>query len=34
MRFAIGFATVWAALAIWRRVPPFPDLSCDEGEWR
>ena len=48
MRFAIGFAAgvaaAWAALAVWRRVPAFPDLDADEvpeiddsywrGEWR
>ena len=34
MRFAIGFAAgvaaAWAALAIWQRVPEFPDLDADE----
>lgn len=34
MRFAIGFAAglaaAWAALAIWQRVPEFPDLDASE----
>lgn len=33
MRFVLGFMTgvaaVWTALAIWQRVPPFPDLEPD-----
>lgn len=23
----LGLGTAWAALAIWRRIPPFPDLD-------
>ena len=34
MKFAIGFAAglaaAWAALAIWQRVPEFPDLDASE----
>jgi len=34
MRFAIGFAAgvaaAWAALAVWQRVPEFPDLDAGE----
>ena len=34
MRFAIGFAAgvaaAWAALAVWQRTPPFPDLDASE----
>lgn len=34
MKFAIGFAAglaaAWAALAIWQRVPEFPDLDAGE----
>lgn len=25
----LGVATAWAALAIWRTVPPFPDLDYE-----
>lgn len=32
MKFLIGWTagllTAWAALAIWRRIPPFPDLDA------
>lgn len=28
-----GLAAAWAALAIWRRVPPFPDIE-PEPAWR
>lgn len=31
MRIAVGWllgvASAWAALAIWRRIPPFPDID-------
>lgn len=33
-RFTLGFlaglAAAWAVLAIWRRVPEFPDLDVDQ----
>lgn len=36
MRFAAGFiaglAAAWAALALWQRVPAFPDVDA-EGGW-
>uniref|UniRef100_A0AAU8GNJ0 Minor tail protein n=1 Tax=Microbacterium phage Crisis TaxID=3158889 RepID=A0AAU8GNJ0_9CAUD len=29
-----GIATAWAALAIWRRFPPFPDIDAEpEDVW-
>jgi len=28
-----GLATAWAALAIWNRIPPFPDIE-PEPAWR
>ncbi|QCW22577.1 hypothetical protein QDA05_gp20 [Microbacterium phage Honeyfin] len=29
-----GLATAWAALAIWRRFPPFPDIDAEpEDVW-
>lgn len=38
MRFlagvAVGLAAAWAALAIWQRVPEFPEIDPDIGEWR
>ncbi|QSM01213.1 hypothetical protein QDA08_gp18 [Microbacterium phage NoodlelyBoi] len=37
MRFLAGWitglATAWAALAIWRRVPPFPDIEPEDEPW-
>lgn len=24
-----GIATAWTMLAIWRRIPPFPDIDAD-----
>ncbi|WQY99808.1 hypothetical protein [Microbacterium phage MO526] len=29
-----GLAAAWAALAIWRRVPPFPDIDAASIEGR
>lgn len=38
MRFLIGVvagvAIAWVALAIWQRVPEFPDIDADPPAWR
>lgn len=26
----LGVATAWAALAIWRTIPPFPELDYEQ----
>lgn len=37
MRYLVGWlagiATAWAALAIWRRIPPFPDIEPEPDVW-
>jgi len=31
--FAAGIAAAWAALAIWQRVPEFPDIDAEGEGW-
>lgn len=28
--FLVGLGAAWAALAIWQRVPAFPDIDADD----
>jgi len=32
MGFLLGLGTAWAALAIWQRVPEFPDIDENEQD--